>query len=267
MTKIEKPVDLRPVPAQAPRQLRLGHPLSTRRTIELDLGYRKAAVGEPTVDAARVRPRMALGFPRAEKSWPQAPPRLHRRPCALHLQHPLRRSLPPARSGQVTRRVPLSSGVRTIVHMESLQRKQLIESQILFDFVDEKLARRHDYNTNVVFRARRTSLVTSARSPSAISPYADLPHSSRSLRLAVAHPRGRGAVPAVAPAYSKIVPDYQLMNWYVGNDRSDAETRRTVFGLPCRFPATPSILGECRVQVYEITRFSGTVGSPKKILP
>src|SRR5205823_5989118 len=44
------------------------------------------------------------------------------------------------RSGQVTRRVPLSSGVRIIVYMESLRRKRLIESQILFDLVDEASA-------------------------------------------------------------------------------------------------------------------------------
>jgi hypothetical protein len=39
--KVEKPVYLRPVPAETPCKLCLRHPLTSHRTIELDFGYRK----------------------------------------------------------------------------------------------------------------------------------------------------------------------------------------------------------------------------------
>jgi len=90
--------------------------------------------------------------------------------------------------------------------------------------------------------------------------------------IIVFHPRGRGDTVVLLPqrrfaAYIRIVLDYQLLNWYVGNDWPDAETRPTICGLPCRFPATSSIHDERRVQVYDITRCFGSGGAPKKFLP
>src|SRR6516165_9975339 len=38
---------------------------------------------------------------------------------------------------------------------------------------------------------------------------------------------------------------------------------RGFFGLPCRFPATPSILARRCIQVYDPTRFFGVCGVPK----
>ena len=67
------------------------------------------------------------------------------------------------------------------------------------------------------------------------------------------HPRAARATP---PPYchgevphhiaGSCVRNCQLLNWYVGNDRAIPNGERTVFGLPCRFPATPSILAERR---------------------
>jgi hypothetical protein len=40
-----------------------------------------------------------------------------------------------------------------------------------------------------------------------------------------------------------------------------------VFGLPCRFPAKPSIVAGRRVQDYDRKRFFGAGESPEKFLP
>src|SRR5271169_7204782 len=53
------------------------------------------------------------------------------------------------------------------------------------------------------------------------------------------------------------------MNWYVSYDRWCQTAIRGFFGLPCRFPATPSILAVVMTQVYDCTRFFGT-GEPRK---
>src|ERR1700741_234223 len=42
------------------------------------------------------------------------------------------------------------------------------------------------------------------------------------------------------------------------------QTDPSVFGLPCRFPAGPSIVAEGHGQVYDPTRFSAGGGPPKK---
>jgi len=40
-----------------------------------------------------------------------------------------------------------------------------------------------------------------------------------------------------------------------------------IFGLPCRFPATPSIFAENRDQAFDRTQFFDMEGVPKKFLP
>jgi len=60
---------------------------------------------------------------------------------------------------------------------------------------------------------------------------------------------------------------YQLTNLDIGNDRAMSTGDRTVFGLPCRFPAKPPIVAERRVQVYDRKRFFGAEGTPKNFFP
>jgi hypothetical protein len=55
------------------------------------------------------------------------------------------------------------------------------------------------------------------------------------------------------------VRNYELANFYIGN--------KLIFGLPCRFPAKPSIFARRRAQVYDRTRFFGMAGAPKNFLP
>jgi hypothetical protein len=60
---------------------------------------------------------------------------------------------------------------------------------------------------------------------------------------------------------------YQLTNWYVGNDRAMPNGDPRVFGLPCHFPATPSIVAERSAQVYDRTGFFGAGEAPKIFFP
>jgi hypothetical protein len=59
----------------------------------------------------------------------------------------------------------------------------------------------------------------------------------------------------------------QLIGCYVNNYRAMPIGDRTVFGLPCQFPATPPIFAERRVQAYDRTRFFSAGGPAKKFFP
>jgi hypothetical protein len=61
--------------------------------------------------------------------------------------------------------------------------------------------------------------------------------------------------------------NYQLVNWYVGNERVMPNGDQTVLGLPCRFPATPSILAEFRAQLFDRTQFFDVGRAQKKFFP
>jgi mRNA interferase YafQ len=61
-------------------------------------------------------------------------------------------------------------------------------------------------------------------------------------------------------------------DWHIKPDliliyRKPEETSPRVSGLPCRFPASPSILAGRRTQVYDYTRFFGHRGSSEKFFP
>src|SRR5271165_4709841 len=85
-------------------------------------------------------------------------------------------------------------------------------------------------------------------------------------------PRGVGDTAARLPPrssapYSRTMRYCQLMNWYVCNERAMSNGDPRIFGLPCRFPATPSIFALCRGQAYDRTRFFGMGGAAKIFLP
>jgi hypothetical protein len=85
-------------------------------------------------------------------------------------------------------------------------------------------------------------------------------------------PRGAGDPVALLPKrrsarYNSTVRNCQLVYWYVGNVRSDTKPDPRVLGLPCRFPATPSILAGRRTQVYDCKRFFGARGARKNFYP
>jgi hypothetical protein len=67
--------------------------------------------------------------------------------------------------------------------------------------------------------------------------------------------------------YNGSVRIFQLVNWYAGNDWAMPNGDRRVFGLPCRFPARPSILADCCVQVHDFMRLFGARGAPKNFYP
>jgi hypothetical protein len=91
----------------------------------------------------------------------------------------------------------------------------------------------------------------------------------------VGHGKSSGAARATPPpaCHGEVphhiagVRNYQLINWYDGNGRAIPSADRTVFWLPCQFPAKPSILVDCCPQVYDNTRFFETGALRKKFLP
>jgi hypothetical protein len=82
--------------------------------------------------------------------------------------------------------------------------------------------------------------------------------------------RGAGDPAACLPSrsfapYSSGVRNYQLIIWYVGNERVMLNRDRRIFGLPCRFPAKPTIFAVCGGQAYDRTGFF-SIGKPRKKL-
>jgi hypothetical protein len=55
----------------------------------------------------------------------------------------------------------------------------------------------------------------------------------------------------------------ELLPWSMSLPNGDPR----VFGLPCRFPARPSILALCGDQVFDHHRFFGAMGATENFLP
>jgi hypothetical protein len=84
--------------------------------------------------------------------------------------------------------------------------------------------------------------------------------------------RGAGDPAACLPSrsfalYSSGVRNYQLIIWYVSNERMMLNRDRGIFGLPCRFPAKPTIFAVCGGQAYDRTGFFSIGEAAKKIIP
>jgi hypothetical protein len=63
------------------------------------------------------------------------------------------------------------------------------------------------------------------------------------------------------------VSNCQLTTFYIGNEYVVPHGDRRIFGLPCRFPAKPSIFAVSRYQAYDRMRFFGMEGDAKKFYP
>jgi hypothetical protein len=63
------------------------------------------------------------------------------------------------------------------------------------------------------------------------------------------------------------VSNYQLTTFYIGNEYVVPHGDRRIFGLPCRFPAKPSIFAVSCYQAYDRMRFFGMEGDAKNFLP
>jgi hypothetical protein len=59
------------------------------------------------------------------------------------------------------------------------------------------------------------------------------------------------------------VSNCQLTTFYIGNEYVVPHGDRRIFGLPCRFPAKPSIFAVSRYQAYDRMRFFGMEGDAK----
>src|SRR6516162_9253803 len=69
------------------------------------------------------------------------------------------------------------------------------------------------------------------------------------------------------PHHIPSVRNSQLVIWYVSNERVMPNRDRRIFGLPCRFPARPTIFAVGGRQAYDRTGFFSIGGATKKILP
>src|SRR6516165_7337986 len=67
--------------------------------------------------------------------------------------------------------------------------------------------------------------------------------------------------------YKTAVRKGQLGIWYVSNERVMPNRDRRIFGLPCRFPARPTIFAVGGRHAYDHTGFFSIGGATKKILP
>jgi len=87
------------------------------------------------------------------------------------------------------------------------------------------------------------------------------------------HPTGARATPPPAwhkrssAPYKATMRNYQLVNYYDGNRRPIPTDDPTVFGLPCRFPAAPSIRPESCAQGIDQERLFDAGRTPKKFFP
>jgi hypothetical protein len=100
----------------------------------------------------------------------------------------------------------------------------------------------------------------------------------RQLHLALGHGgapailftrRGAGDPAACLPSrsfapYSSSVRNYQLIIWYISNEGVMLNRDRRIFGLPCRFPAKPTIFAVCGGQAYDRTGFFSIGEAAKK---
>jgi hypothetical protein len=58
-----------------------------------------------------------------------------------------------------------------------------------------------------------------------------------------------------------------MVNYYEGMAGVMPDADPAVFGLPCRFPAAPSIRSDSRMQWFDPKRLLEGRASPKKIFP